>query len=120
MALPLTPPPTPQFLNWGPADGAIGKVGVWLTPAGDWPAPLYGGTVIGENCAYTGFAATADFSNVVVKAGKSKTVKINDVPVPLTAGWWQVSALADINCTLPASSRVGAWSVYTAFEVKAP
>ncbi|GBF90395.1 hypothetical protein Rsub_02501 [Raphidocelis subcapitata] len=108
-----------KLQNWGSVEGAIGKVGVWLTPAADWPAPTDGGFWGGELCAYTGYVATADFSDVVVKPGKSKTVKIKDVPVPVAPGWWQVSAVPDINCTLPASSAVRLGASYTAFEVVA-
>jgi hypothetical protein len=76
-----------------------------------------GGIVLGAPCDYNTFAATGNFSGVVVKPGKSKAVKIKDVPVPETAGWWQVSAIADAGCALPASSTVFPAAGYAAFEV---
>ena len=93
---------------------------VWLKPAGDTPGITYGGWTEGTNCAYTGFVASADFSGVVLKAGKSKTVKLTDVPVPLTPGWYQVSAMPDINCTLPASREIRPIAAFATFEVVAP
>jgi hypothetical protein len=101
-------------------------VGVWLTPIAESNALLDGGTSQGAPCTYTGFVASADFSRIVVKPGKSKTVTIPDVPVPAVAGWWQVSALPDINCTLPGSAVVYtqqpnpyAKATFAAFEVVA-
>jgi hypothetical protein len=99
-------------------------VGVWLTPIAESYALFSGGTSQGGACAYEGFVASADFSSVVVKPGKSKTVTIKDVLVPAVPGWWEVSALPDINCTLPASvvyptSFTFARAPYSAFEVAA-
>jgi hypothetical protein len=86
--------------------------------------PLYeGGAYQGGTCAYEGFVTSVDFSGVVVKPGKSKTVKIKGVPVPAVAGWYQLSALPDINCTLPGSVLYQlnpyARAPYSAFEVAA-
>ncbi|GBF90394.1 hypothetical protein Rsub_02500 [Raphidocelis subcapitata] len=105
-----------KFLNRGTAEGAIGKVGLWIKPAADWNPARYGGYKGSTVCDYQGLAASADFSDMVVKPGKSKTVTIKDVPVPGPPGWWQVSALADINCTLPSSAAVVRIAPYTAFE----
>ncbi|GBF96599.1 hypothetical protein Rsub_09345 [Raphidocelis subcapitata] len=109
-----------KFENKADTDAPIGNVAVWLKPASDKPAAEYGGWTEGTNCAYTGFAASADFSGVVLKAGKSKTVKLTDVPVPLTPGWYQVSAMPDINCTLPASRERRPIAAFASFEVVAP
>jgi hypothetical protein len=97
-------------------------VGVWLTPTAE--ATALGGTSQGQACAYEGFVTSVDFSGVVVKAGKSKTVTIKNVPVPAVAGWWEVSALPDINCTLPAfivysQPTPYARAAFAAFEVVA-
>jgi hypothetical protein len=66
---------------------------------------------------------SADFSSIVVKPGKSKTVTIPDVPVLAVAGWWELSALPDINCALPGSVLYSfdryARSPFSAFEVVA-
>ena len=99
-------------------------MGVWLTPIAESLALYNGATWRGEACAYEDVAASADFSGVVVKPGKSKTVKITGVPVPAVAGWWEVSALPDTNCTLPVPvSLRGNYplfsSPYSAFEVVA-
>ncbi|GBF90385.1 hypothetical protein Rsub_02491 [Raphidocelis subcapitata] len=107
-----------KFVNEATTEGAIGQVGVWLVPAAESNS-LYFGGYMGQPCAYQGFAATADFSGVVVKGGKSKTVTIKDVTVPGPPGWWQVSAVPDINCTLPASSTIQPVVPYAAFEVVA-
>ena len=98
-------------------------MGVWLTPIAESYALIRGATSQGLACAYKGFVASADFSGVVVKPGKSKTVTIKDVPVPAVPGWWEVSALPDINCTLPGSALYKfapyARSAFSAFEVVA-
>jgi hypothetical protein len=98
-------------------------VGVWLTPIAESNALLVEGTKQGLACAYKGFVTSADFSSVVVKPGKFKTVTITDVPVPAVPGWWEVSALPDINCTLPGSVLYQfspyARAPYSAFEVVA-
>ncbi|GBG00514.1 hypothetical protein Rsub_13191 [Raphidocelis subcapitata] len=110
-----------KFMNWGNVEGAIGQVGLWVMPVEYLAAPLFGGAWYGNPCAYTGLSLTADFSDVVVKPGKSKTIQIKDVRVPaVTPGWYQVSILADTNCTLPASSWVLPWAAYAAFEIVAP
>ncbi|GBF96587.1 hypothetical protein Rsub_09333 [Raphidocelis subcapitata] len=109
-----------KFENKADTDAPIGNVAIWLKPAGDAPAITYGGWTEGKNCAYTGFAASADFSGVVLKAGKSNTVKLTDVPVPLMPGWYQVSAMPDINCTLPASREIRPIAAFATFEVVAP
>ena len=113
------PRPQPQFLNWGSVEGALGTVGLWLLPADAQQSPVDGGIVLGAPCDYNTFAATGNFSGVVVKPGKSKKVKIKDVPVPKAAGWWQVLALADAGCALPSSSSVFPSPGYAAFEVVA-
>jgi hypothetical protein len=116
-------PHGPQFQNKASTEGAIGVVGVWLTPFAESYALSDGGTWQGGTCAYEGFVTSADFSSVVVKPGKSKTVKITDVPVPAMAGWWELSAVPDINCTLPGSEIYDRNPIirtpYAAFEVVA-
>ncbi|GBF90402.1 hypothetical protein Rsub_02508 [Raphidocelis subcapitata] len=108
-----------KFVNQGTAEGAIGGVGLWLLPVAEYPAPFYTGYWNAEG-KYNGYVATADFSGVVVKPGKSKTVTIKDVPVPGAPGWWQLSAVVDLNRTLPAAEYSYTWALYAAFEVKAP
>ncbi|GBF96588.1 hypothetical protein Rsub_09334 [Raphidocelis subcapitata] len=115
-----------KFENRAAVEGPIGKVAVWLKPAPEWSGPKYCGYTGVEwpdyfgQCDYSGFVASADFSDVMIKPGKSKTVKIADVPVPTAPGWWQVSALPDINCTLPAKKTIRPVAPYAAFEVVAP
>ncbi|GBF96597.1 hypothetical protein Rsub_09343 [Raphidocelis subcapitata] len=114
-----------KFENRAAVEGPIGTVAVWLKPASEWQGPKYGGYAGFEMpfytpCNYAGFVASADFSDVVIKPGKSKTVKIVGVPVPVTPGWWQVSALPDINCTLPAKKTIRPVAPYASFEVVAP
>ncbi|GBF99532.1 hypothetical protein Rsub_11966 [Raphidocelis subcapitata] len=106
-----------KFQNKADTEGSIGRVGVWIDPVADRNAPFFGAIWKGKPCDYAGFQASADFSDVMIKPGKSKTVKIS-VPVPASAGWWQVSALPDLNCTLPASdeSPFPGFLAFTAFE----
>ena len=106
-------------MNIAATEGAIGTVGVWLKPALS-PSPLlWGGYYSGSRCAYTGLAATAGYPKVVVQPGMTKTLTIRNVPVPAGAGWYELSALPDINCTLPATATSAAVPAFAAFEVAA-
>ncbi|GBF98828.1 hypothetical protein Rsub_11593 [Raphidocelis subcapitata] len=109
-----------KFQNQAETEGPIGKVALWLKPVAAWNAMQDGGWVEGAPCAYTGFDFSADFSGIVLKPGQSKTVKLAGVPVPTTPGWWQLSVVPDINCTLPASKGIFPSAPYASFEVVAP
>ncbi|GBF98834.1 hypothetical protein Rsub_11599 [Raphidocelis subcapitata] len=105
------------FENKGVEEGSIGKVALWLTRVADHRPSEAGGYFEGARCAYEGYDFWADFSDVVLKPGQSRMVKLTNVPVPATAGWWQLSALPDINCKLAASRDVRPSAPYVAVEV---
>jgi hypothetical protein len=107
-----------QFQNKAETEGPIGAVGLWLRRVDQWSAWVGGGFQQGSRCcASTGLAFTADFSNVTVAPGAVKSVNVARVPVPSTAGWWQVSALPDLNCALPATPAVRSYAAFATFQV---
>jgi hypothetical protein len=73
----------------------VGSVAIWISPPGD----SFGGYTNGAPCAYEGFAASADFPDLIVKPGKSARIKVEGVPVPAAPGFWAVTALPDAQCT---------------------
>jgi hypothetical protein len=85
----------------------------------DWPAWQAGGYQLlkGGRCASSSHAFTADFSNTTFRPGEVKDIVLTHVPVPQTAGWWQVSALPDLNCELPATPMVRSYPAFTIFKV---
>ncbi|GBF87870.1 hypothetical protein Rsub_00582 [Raphidocelis subcapitata] len=116
-----------KFANYGMDEGAIGKVAVWIRPVPqivnnstlDWVASRQGGYYEGGPCAYKNYQFFADFSDVVLQPGKSKTVTLTKVPVPETAGWWQLSVVPDIDCVLPATKTISPAPAFASFEVVA-
>ena len=102
-----------QVINDGGAEGPIGKVALYARKFIDTDGH-YEGTV----CNVTGYVALGDFSDVVLKPGKSKTVKVKDVPVPAgPAGWYELSAVLDAACASPITKDMYLQPAFNSFEV---
>ncbi|GBF99578.1 hypothetical protein Rsub_12203 [Raphidocelis subcapitata] len=86
--------------NTGDADGRLGAVYVWLTKF-NGAAGRYVEPVTGQRCAWSGYAAAADLTGVVVAPGKSTRVAIPDVPVPSEPGEYYVAVVFDGTCENP-------------------
>ncbi|GBF91243.1 hypothetical protein Rsub_03563 [Raphidocelis subcapitata] len=102
-----------KVINDGGAEGPIGKVALYARKFIDTDGH-YEGTV----CNVTGYVALGDFSDVVLKPGKSKTVKVKDVPVPAgPAGWYELSAVLDAACASPITKDMYLQPAFNSFEV---
>ena len=104
-----------KVLNLGGADGSVGRIDIFAPPVDR----AYVFEFFINRCEPTGAIYSANTTNLVIKAGKSKTVKITDVPVPGKAGWLGLAVVPDAGCANDAG--VALLPVpYIAFEVVAP
>jgi hypothetical protein len=103
-----------KIINMGGADGSVGRVEIFTSSVDD----SYGGYYGGERCDPTGFVHSFNTTDLVIKAGKSKMVKITDVPAPGKAGWFGLTVVPDANC-LNEAEKDATWQPmpFSAFEV---
>ncbi|GBF91242.1 hypothetical protein Rsub_03562 [Raphidocelis subcapitata] len=106
-----------KVVNEGAAEGPIGKVALFTLSRKN---PLDGslGYWAGTRCNVTDYVAMADFSDVVLKPGKSKMITIKDVPVPAgPAGWYELSAVLDAACASAIAKDLLVKPAFNAFQV---
>ncbi|GBF91240.1 hypothetical protein Rsub_03560 [Raphidocelis subcapitata] len=112
-----------KIANLGDADGVVGRVVIFTTAVDATDAVHYdiGRCDPSLPSLYNGLTFSANTTDLVIKAGKSKTVKITDVPVPATAGWFGLVAVPDADCINEVERSLHWLPVpYNAFEVVAP
>ncbi|GBF97627.1 hypothetical protein Rsub_10503 [Raphidocelis subcapitata] len=85
-----------KIANLGDADGPVGRVTIYTSTVASFDPYFF--PAFGLRCDLTDFAYSIN-TDLVIKAGKSKTVKVTDVPVPAQAGWSALVALPDADCT---------------------
>ncbi|GBF89808.1 hypothetical protein Rsub_02512 [Raphidocelis subcapitata] len=113
-----------KITNVGDAEGPVGRIVVFTTSIEDARyVPLF----IGYRCDpilpewVPGSTYSFNTTGIVIKAGKSKTVKITDMPVPDTAGWWGLTVVPDADCINEAEGGMFAPALpYSSFEAVAP
>ncbi|GBF99407.1 hypothetical protein Rsub_12340 [Raphidocelis subcapitata] len=109
-----------KIINLGDADGSVGRVDVFASQTFGDDLIDIGGYYGGSRCSPTGFISSLNTTDLVIKAGKSKTVKIADVPAPGKAGWWSISVVPDAACANPADgASPGLPTPYSTVEVVA-
>ncbi|GBF91239.1 hypothetical protein Rsub_03559 [Raphidocelis subcapitata] len=112
-----------KIANLGDADGPVGRVAIFATAIVD-PSQLsfdIGRCDPSLPSLYNGLTFSANTTDLVIKAGKSKMVKIADVPVPATAGWWALVVVPNADCANEAEKGLVYPPLpYNAFEVVAP
>ncbi|GBF96760.1 hypothetical protein Rsub_09616 [Raphidocelis subcapitata] len=113
-----------KITNVGDAEGPVGRVVVFTTPL-DYLDGLNYAIEYRCNPALPEWVPGSTYSfnttDIVIKAGKSKTVKITDVPVPDTAGWWGLMVVPDADCVNAAQKDMwGAPLPLNVFEAVAP
>ena len=113
-----------KITNVGDAEGPVGRVVIFTTSVEDAPGMRY---EYDDRCDpmlpewVPGSTYSFNTTDIVIKAGKSKTVKITGVPVPATAGWWGLTVVPDADCANEAA-RGMLWPPmpFNAFEAVAP
>ncbi|GBF99406.1 hypothetical protein Rsub_12339 [Raphidocelis subcapitata] len=109
-----------KIINLGDVDGPVGRVDVFASQTFGDTLLEFGGYYGGSRCNTTGSISSLKTSDLVIKAGKSKTVKIADVPAPGQAGWWSISVVPDAACANPADGlSPGMVAPYSTVEVVA-
>ncbi|GBF90517.1 hypothetical protein Rsub_03513 [Raphidocelis subcapitata] len=103
-----------NIFNAGGADGFVGRVDIFTTPL----AAVFPFFSPDDRCDRTDFSYSFNTTNLVIKAGKSKTVTIKDVPVPSKAGWSGLVVLPDAGCANEAEKTL-VWQAmpFIRFEV---
>ncbi|GBF97626.1 hypothetical protein Rsub_10502 [Raphidocelis subcapitata] len=86
-----------KITNLGDADGSVGRVNIYTSPVASFDPYFF--PAFGLRCDLTDFTYSFNTTDLVIKAGKSKTVKITDVPVPAKAGWSGLVVVPDAGCT---------------------
>ncbi|GBF96754.1 hypothetical protein Rsub_09610 [Raphidocelis subcapitata] len=113
-----------KITNVGDAEGPVGRVVVFTTTL-DYLGGLDYYIQFRCNPALPEWVPGSTYSfnttSIVIKAGKSKTVKIMDVPVPATAGWWGLMVVPDADCVNAAQKDMFAAPLpYNVFEAVVP
>ncbi|GBF99717.1 hypothetical protein Rsub_12430 [Raphidocelis subcapitata] len=109
-----------KAINTGSLEGTPGKVIVSVLPFNvDWASSPLKWEACGD---YSGQVAEASFGDVKLKPGKTKTLKIKDVPVPLGAApgsWWLADVMFDVDCANTYSERLTTRNYFNVFQIKA-
>ncbi|GBF99718.1 hypothetical protein Rsub_12431 [Raphidocelis subcapitata] len=109
-----------KAINMGSLEGTPGKVIVSVFPFDvEWTTSPLKWEACGD---YSGQVAEASFGDVKLKPGKTKTLKIKDVPVPLGAApgsWWLADVMFDVDCANTYNQRLFTPNYYNAFQIKA-
>ncbi|GBF92675.1 hypothetical protein Rsub_05044 [Raphidocelis subcapitata] len=111
-----------KISNLGDTDGLVGRVVIFITVVEDAAFLRYSY----RDCSdpsdpfFDRSIYSLNTTDLVIKAGKSKTVKIADVPVPARVGWSGLVVVPDANCANEAArGMVFPPLPYNAFEVVA-